>query len=245
MRFAPLKSAEQQALLVLHCTRSGLVRDRTAASNQARGLLLEFGITLKRGRREVLAKLPGILEDAENGLPPVAREGLAIVFEHLKDLQQRIVQSEHAIRTWHRHDEASLRIAALPGVGLLSATALVASVGDAKVFKNSRQFAAWLGLVPRQHSSGGHVRLCGISKRGDRYLRTLLIQGAHSLLRHRTRGEAPWLDQLVERRHRNVVAVALANKNARRAWVLLAEHRAYQPGYVSSRPGFRTQPAHP
>ena len=243
MRFVPLKSAEQQALLVLHRTRAGLVQARTAASNQVRGLLLEFGITLKVGRREVLAKLPGILEEAENGLPPVAREGLAIVFEHLKDLQQRIVQSEHAIRTWHRHDEASQRLAAIPGVGLLSATAWVASAGDAKVFKNGRQFAAWLGLVPRQHSSGGHTRLSGISKRGDRYLRTLLIQGAHSVLRHRARGEAPWLDQLMERRHRNVVAVALANKNARRAWVLLAEHRAYQSDYVSSRPGLRALPA--
>ncbi|MGH8279304.1 MAG: IS110 family transposase [Gammaproteobacteria bacterium] len=236
MRFVPLKSAEQQALLVLHRTRAGLVHSRTAASNQVRGLLLEFGIALKLGRREVMAKLPGILEDAENGLPPVAREGLGIVYQHLKDLEQCIVQCEHAIIAWHRQSEASQRLAAIPGIGVFSATALVASVGDAEVFKNGRQFAAWLGLVPRQHSSGGREHLSGISKRGDRYLRTLLILGAQSKLRHRSPEEVPWIDRLLERRHKNVAAVALANKNARCVWALLAQKRTYQPGYVSTRP---------
>lgn len=236
MRFVPVKSAEQQALLVLHRTRAGLVRARTGASNQIRGLLLEFGLTLRLGRREVAARLPEILEDAENGLPPVARDGLAVLGQHLKDLARRINEIEHAITTWHRHDEASQRLAAVPGIGLLSATALVATAGDARVFKNGRQFAAWLGLVPKQRSSGGRIRLSGISKRGDRYLRTLLIQGGHAVLRHRIPGSEAWLDQLVQRRHKNVAAVAIANKNARLAWALLVHQRQYQSDYVSCAP---------
>lgn len=236
MRFVPVKSAEQQALLVLHRTRAGLVRARTGASNQVRGLLLEFGITLHVGRREVAARLPEILEDAENGLPPVAREGLAVLGQHLKDLVQRIVEIEHAITAWHRSQEASVRLAAIPGIGVFSATALVATAGDATVFRNGRQFAAWLGLVPKQHSSGGRIRLSGISKRGDRYLRTLLIQGAHAVLCHRSPGTDAWLDQLVQRRHKNVAAVAIANKNARLAWALLAHQRTYQDSYVNCAP---------
>ena len=236
MRFVPVKSAEQQALLVLHRTRAGLVRARTGASNQVRGLLLEFGITLRVGRREVAARLPEILEDAENGLPPVAREGLAVLGQHLKDLVQRIVEIEHAITAWHRSQEASVRLAAIPGIGVFSATALVATAGDATVFRNGRQFAAWLGLVPKQHSSGGRIRLSGISKRGDRYLRTLLIQGAHAVLCHRSPGTDAWLDQLVQRRHKNVAAVAIANKNARLAWALLAHRRTYQDSYVTCAP---------
>jgi len=236
MRFVPLKSAEQQALLVLHRARSGLVRARTGASNQVRGLLLEFGITLRIGRREVAARLPEILEDAENGLPPVAREGLAVLGRQLKDLEQRIAEIEHAISVWHQSQEASVRLAAIPGIGVFSATALVATAGDATVFKNGRQFAAWLGLVPKQHSSGGRIRLAGISKRGDRYLRTLLIQGAHAVLRHRSPRADTWLDHLVQRRHPNVAAVAIANKNARLAWALLAHQRQYQSDFVSCAP---------
>lgn len=236
MRFVPVKSAEQQALLVLHRTRAGLVRSRTGSSNQVRGLLLEFGITLRVGRREVAARLPEILEDAENGLPPVAREGLAVLGRHLKDLEQRMAEIEHAITLWHRSQEASVRLAAIPGIGVFSATALVATAGDATVFKNGRQFAAWLGLVPKQHSSGGRIRLAGISKRGDRYLRTLLITGAHAVLRHRASGSEAWLDRLIQRRHRNIAAVALANKNARLAWALLAHQRTYKNDYVSCAP---------
>jgi len=236
MRFVPLKSAEQQALLVLHRARAGLVRARTGVCNQVRGLLLEFGITLRVGRREVAARLPEILEDAENGLPAVAREGLAVLQAHLQDLEQRIAEIEHAITLWHRSQEASQRLANIPGIGVFSASALVASAGDASVFKNGRQFAAWLGLVPKQHSSGSRIRLAGISKRGDRYLRTLLIQGGHAVLRHRTPGTDVWLDQLVVRRHKNVAAVAIANKNARLAWALLAHQRTYQHDYVSCAP---------
>ncbi len=207
MRFVPVKTAEQQALLVLHRTRTG--------------------------RREVLARLPAILEEADNGLPPVAREGLAVLLRHLQALELRITEAGHAIATWHREDEASRRLAAIPGIGTLTATALVTSVGDATVFKNGRQFAAWLGSVPKQHSSGGRLRLAGISKRGDRYLRTLLITGAHAVLRHRKPGADTWLDELLRRRHKNVVAVAMANKNARRAWALLAHRRTYQEDYLS------------
>lgn len=236
MRFVPVKSAEQQALLVLHRTRAGLVRARTGASNQVRGLLLEFGITLRIGRREVAARLPEILEDAENGLPPVAREGLVVLGRQLQDLALRIAEIEHAITAWHRSQEASVRLAAIPGIGVFSATALVATAGDASVFRNGRQFAAWLGLVPKQRSSGNRIRLGGISKRGDRYLRTLLIQGGHAVLRHRSPGVDMWLDLLVQRRHKNVAAVAIANKNARLAWALLAHQRAYQDDYVTCAP---------
>ncbi|MGH2508299.1 MAG: IS110 family transposase, partial [Ktedonobacteraceae bacterium] len=236
MRFVAVKSAEQEALLVLHRVRAGLVEARTSAANQVRGLLGEFGLTLAPGRRAVRARLAEILEDAENELPPVAREGLAVIGKHLLELDDRITEVEQAIRRWQGTDEASRRLATVPGIGLLGATALAATVGDARVFKNGRQFAAWLGLVPRQYSSGGHQRLGGISKHGDRYVRWLLISGAHAVLRHRATGTDPWLDQLRTRHPENVVAVALANKNARCAWALLAHRRTYQKGYVSVRP---------
>lgn len=232
MRFVALKSAEQQGLLLLHRTRAQLVAARTAGVNQARGLLLEFGIPLHQGRREVLARLPGVLEDAENGLPSAARDGLAIELKHLQDLNDQIKEIERRIALWHREDEASRRLAAIPGVGTLTATALVASIGDARIFDSGRQLAAWLGLVPRQYSSGNRQRLGGISKRGDRYLRTLLISGAHAVLRHRTVGRDPWLDRLLQRHHPNIVAVALANRNARRAWALMAHCKSYQDDRV-------------
>lgn len=230
MRFVPIKTAEQQALLSLHRVRQGFVEARTAQANQIRGLLAEFGIVAPAGLGHLQRRIPGILEDADNGLPHSTRALFSKLFEHLCELQRRVHEVEVSIKAWHREDPYSLRLEAIPGVGPLTASALVASVGDASAFKNGRQLAAWLGLVPRQNSSGGKDRLLGISKRGDTYLRTLLIHGARSVLlyaRRRADQANGWLSRLAERRHPNIAAVALANKNARIVWALLARKCEY------------------
>jgi transposase len=167
MRFVPIKNTEQQALLGLHRARQGFVSERTAQANQIRGLLSEFGLVMPVGIRSIRGKVPGILEDAENGLSDVSRALIARLFEHLCVLDRQVRELEREINAWHCEDTASQRLQAIPGIGPLTASALVASVGDAKVFHNGRQFAAWLGLVPRQSSSGGKTNLLGISKRGD------------------------------------------------------------------------------
>jgi transposase len=237
MRFVPIKNVEQQALLGLHRARQGFVSARTAQSNQIRGLLAEFGIVIPKRVYVLQAKLPEILEDAENGLPGTSRELFARLLDHLRDLDLEVKELETQIKAWHRQSAASRRLEAVPGIGPLTASALVASVGDAKSFKNGRQLAAWLGLVPKQDSTGGKERLLGISKRGDTYLRTLLIHGARSVLHGlKRRAEQPadgWLVRLAARRNPNIAAVALANKHARIVWALLAHERDYQTGYGS------------
>lgn len=238
MRFVPVKNAEQQALLGLHRARQGFVAARTAQANQIRGLLAEFGIVFAKGIGWVTKKMPDILEDAENGLPGMSRELFSRLLNHFRELDRQVKELEGQIQAWHRENTASLRLQAVPGIGPITASALVASIGDASTFKNGRQLAAWLGLVPRQSSTGGKVQLLGISKRGDTYLRTLLIHGARSALWHLKSQGTPtqrWLERLLTRRHRNIAAVALANKNARIVWALLAHRRDYQPGYVSAR----------
>jgi transposase len=237
MRFVPIKSVDQQVLLAIHRARQGFVKARTAQANQIRGLLAEFGIVVPRGVRFLVQKMPGILEDAENGLPDVSRELFARLFGHFRELDRQMKELELQIKAWHRQSTASLRLEAIPGLGPLSASAVVASVGNARDFRNGRQFAAWLGLVPRQKSSGGRERLLGISKRGDTYLRTLLIHGARSVLyslKRRGHQADGWLMRLAERRNPNVAAVALANKNARIIWALLAHQRDYRAGYASA-----------
>ena len=231
MRFVPVKSVEQQTVLAVHRARQGFVAARTAQSNQIRGLLYELGVVIPKGVRQLEQRLPEILEDGENGLPDGSRELFARLFEHFRELGEHVRELEQQIKVWHRESEASRRLEEIPGIGALTASALVATVGDAKSFKNGRQLAAWLGLVPRQASSGGKERLRGISKRGDVYLRTLLIHGARAVMFHRLRraDEASgWLMKLVSRRNRNVAAVALANKNARIVWALLAHGREYR-----------------
>jgi transposase len=238
MRFVPIKSAEQQALLGLHRARQGFVAARTAQANQLRGLLSEFGVVIPNGIGYLKSRLPGILEDAENGLSSTSRELFARLYSHFRELDRQVVELELQIKAWHRESAASQRLETIPGIGPLTATAMVASIGDAKTFKNGRQLAAWLGLVPRQDSSGGKERLLGISKRGDTYLRTLLIHGARSVLlrlKHRANQADGWLTRLAERRNPNIAAVALANKNARVIWALLAYDRDYQAAYVSAR----------
>jgi len=231
MRFVPIKTVEQQATLALHRARQGFVSARTAQSNQLRGLLSEFGIVMPKGISNLKRQMPEILEDADNGLPHTSRELFARLYAHFKELDCQVHELERQIKACHRADPSSRRLEAIPGVGPISASALAASIGDAKAFRNGRQLAAWLGLTPRQHSSGGKEQLLGISKRGDTYLRTLLIHGARSVLLtlKRPGGQSDgWLARLATRRNANIAAVALANKNARIIWALLAHDRDYQ-----------------
>ena len=237
MRFVPIKNGEQQAVLALHRARQGFVRARTAQANQIRGLLAEYGIVIPQGICHITKRQPGILEDGESDLPGMFRQLLQRLGEHLKELDRQVSELELQIQLWHRQHDASRKLAQIPGIGPITASALVASIGDAKSFKNGRQLAAWLGLVPRQHSSGGKSTLLGISKRGDTYLRMLLIHGARSVIRvaeGKVGYAQSWLARLIGRRHPNVAAVALANKNARVVWALLKHDRNYQPGYQLS-----------
>jgi len=236
MRFVPIKTVEQQATLALHRARQGFVSARTAQSNQLRGLLSEFGIVMPKGISNLKRQMPEILEDADNGLPHTSRELFARLYAHFKELDCQVHELERQIKACHRDDPSSRRLEAIPGIGPISASALAASIGDAKAFRNGRQLAAWLGLVPHQHSSGGKEQLLGISKRGDTYLRTLLIHGARSVLLtlKRPGGQTDgWLARLAARRNANIAAVALANKNARIIWALLAHERDYQAAYVA------------
>lgn len=235
MRFVPIKTVEQQAVLVLHRARQGFVKARTAQANQIRGLLAEFGIVIPQGIRHIATSLPEILEDGENGLPGDSRHLIERLGAHLKELDRQVQELEIQIQLWHRSHDLSQKLAQIPGIGPITASALVACVGDATNFANGRQLAAWLGLVPRQHSSGGKQTLLGISKRGDNYLRTLLIHGARAVIRlaeNKPGYAGSWLAGVLRRRHKNVAAVALASKNARIAWALLAHDRAYSTGYT-------------
>jgi transposase len=182
MRFVPIKNTEQLSLLGLHRARQGFVAHRTAQANQSRGLLAEFDLVIPVGIRCVERKVPEFLEDAENGLSGASRALFARLLEHFRVLDRQVDELEGEINARHREDAASRRLQGIPGIGPLTASALVASVGDAKIFHNGRQFAAWLGLLPKQSPSGGKTNLLGISKRGDTYLRTMLIHGARSVL---------------------------------------------------------------
>ena len=216
--------------------RSRRVKARTAQANQIRGLAAEFGIVIPQGIAKLRERLPRILEDAENALPVLMRELLERLHRRLQALDAEVRELEAHVVSWHRQNTQSRKLADIPGIGPLTASALVASIGDAKTFQNGRQLAAWLGLVPRQHSSGGKPMLLGISKRGDAYLRTLLIHGARAVLNAATKKADPsnrWLTQLAMRRHKNIAAVALANKNARIVWALLKHGRTYSADYAA------------
>jgi transposase len=232
MRFVRPKAPEQQAVLQLHHGRQLLVRQRVALSNHLRGILSEYGIVLPQGVKVISRRLPALLDDADNELPMLARYLLAELKSAHDQLMERIEQLERQLKAWHTGNAESQRLASLPGIGVLTATALAASVGEGQDFRNGRQLAAYLGLVPRQASSGGKERLLGISKRGDGYLRSLLIHGARAVIHHIRRrlkahqpGGNPWVEQLLQRCHVNEVAVA--NKMARTAWVLLARNETW------------------
>jgi transposase len=237
MRFVPIKNVEQQGVLALHRVRQGFVKARTAQANQIRGLLAEFGLIVPQGIGHISERVPELIEDACNELPGAFRRLVQRLLEHLKELDRQVQELEAQIVAWHRQSDLSRKLEQIPGIGPITACALVASLGDAKSFKDGRQVAAWLGLVPRQHSSGGKQHLLGISKRGDTYLRTLLIHGARSVIYHAQNKAADnpqccWINGVVQRRNKNVAAAALANKNARIVWALLAHERSYEPGYV-------------
>jgi len=231
MRFVPAKTPEQQSVLSLHTARESFVHARSAQANQIRGLLIEFGLIIPQGIRHIYERVPELLEDAGNELPGRFRLLIDRLLQHLKELDRQVREIECEIEAWHRSSDVSKRLETIPGIGPLTASALAASAGDASNFKSARQFAAWIGLVPHQNSSGGKTQLLGISKRGNVYLRTLLIHGGRCLVQlARTRIEHAdsWLGRLIGRRHHNVAAVAMANKNARRAWALLASGKSYE-----------------
>jgi len=232
MRFVPVKSVDQLAVQALHRIRSRLVSGRTRLANQMRGILAEHGIVIARNIAKLRQNLTYMTEGDGNGLSSLVRALVGELKDELAELDQRIAAYDRRIRELYRNNELCQRLGKIEGVGPLSATALMAAVGDRQGFKNGRQFAAWLGLVPKQRSSGGRDRLFGISKRGDRYLRTLLIHGARASLARAKGKQDPrsrWLEKLRERRHPNIAAVALANKNARIAWALLSSGEAYNP----------------
>jgi transposase len=233
MRFVPIKNVEQQAVLALHRVRQGFVKARTAQANQIRGLLAEFGLIIPKGIAHIAPRVPELIEDGAQELPGSFRLLMQRLLEHLKELDRQVDEIDAQIKAWHRSNELSLKLEKIPGIGPITASALVATVGDAKCFENARQMAAWMGLVPKQSSTGGRTAMLGMSKRGDVYLRTLLVHGARSVVRTadgRRRGD-DWLMRLQQRRCHNVCAVALANKNARRAWALLARDREFRSDY--------------
>jgi transposase len=231
MRFVPLKSVGQQSVLMLHRTRDLLIRQKTMLTNALRAHMAEFGIVEKLGRAGLATLIALIEEDQDREvIPPLARESLLILVGHVRDIHARITAIEKQIHAWHRSSEVSRRLETIPGVGPIIASAIASTVTDPSLFSSGRQLAAWLGLVPRQHSTGGKERLRGITKRGDPYIRRLLIIGAHAVLRF-SRHRAPtasWTSGLLTRRPAMVVAVALANKMARIAWAILARGDVYR-----------------
>ena len=231
MRFVPVKTEEQQGVLVLHRSRDLLMRQRTMILNAIRAHFAEFGITAAQGPRKVVELILRLREDSASDLPETARSALQALAVQLDSLGQEIRTIERQLMAWHRQNQASQRLETIPGVGLITATALAASVPDPTVFKSGRQFAAYLGLVPRQNSSGGKDRLGHISKMGNGYLRRLLVVGATSVTRRApttdTRTGA-WVRSLLERKPTRLVTVAIANKTARTAWALLAKGETYK-----------------
>lgn len=231
MRFIPIKDEEQQAILTVHRARTLLVGERTALVNQIRGFLTEFGIVLPQGRRQIRAKLPTILDDEVMTLPHLLCSVLADQYRRLCELDHVIEGYDHQIESLARTDERAKRLMKVEGIGPLTATALIATVGDIREFKNGRQFAAWLGLVPRQRSSGGRVRQGRITKRGDVYLRTLLVHGARAIMRfidNKHDRKSEWVKSIKERRGFNKAAVALAAKHARILWAILSKESDYE-----------------
>lgn len=230
MRFVPVKSDEQLTIQATHRIRSRLVGNRTALANQIRGILAEFGIVIARSLASLRRRLPEIVDGDTGSLDPMTRLLIIDLWQELGEVDKRVAAYDLRVRQLCSLNEACRRLCRIEGIGPVTATALVAAAGDVQVFRNGRQFAAWLGLVPRQHSSGGRTRLLGISKRGDRYLRTLLVHGARAALvrcGRKTDSRSLWLQKLRARRHPNVAAVALANKNARIAWALLRRGEDY------------------
>lgn len=231
MRFVQVKSAEQQVMQAEHRIRARLIKVRTALSNEIRGLLGEFGIVLPASLARLRRAIPELLEDGENGLLGDFRRLLSLLGEELHKLDDSIKEYDARIAQSAREDERIKRLLAVEGIGPVVASALVSAVGDGKQFGKGRDMAAWLGLTPSQHSSGGKSRLGHISKRGDRYVRMLLIHGARAALKaaeNKEDGRSRWVTGLAKRRNKNIATVALANKNARIAWSILSREETYR-----------------
>ncbi len=231
MRFVGIKALWQQDIQTLHRARSRLMQIRSSLSSHTRGLLMEYGIVIPKQIGQLRQGLPAILEDAENDLSPDIRALFAGLYEELQSLDKLINEKDKQVSAIHRESELSQRLGEVEGIGPLTATAFVAAVGDAKMFKRGRDCSAWLGLVPRQFSSGGKTILGGISKRGDRYLRTNLIHGARSVISradNKTDARSRWIQQLKARVGMNKACVALANKNARILWAIMASGERYR-----------------
>ena len=230
MRFAPIKSADQQAVLMLHRSRELLVKQRTMLINAVRGHCSELGMTVSQGASRVNDLLVMIADPEDTRLPVFARKALGVLIAQLQAVKKAIRTLESQLQAWHRSQEASQRLTTIPGVGVITATALVATIGDGSQFKSGRHLSAWLGLVPRQHSSGGKSRLGRISKRGDGYLRRLLVHGSRAVLRWQRgvpKQPSPWIGELLTRRPTNVVLVAMANKTARTVWAMMRDQQDF------------------
>ena len=230
-----VKTEAQQAVLAMHRMRSQLIKFRTMQMNGLRGLLSEYGEVMAKSRAALDKAIPTALEQLEARLPAMLIHSLREQWQNLSKIDEQVNDIERRLKEWKGSDASVKAISEIPGVGLLTATAAVAAMGDAKTFKSGREFASWLGLVPRQSGSGGKVNLHGISKRGDSYLRTLLIHGARVVYRHHGQTN-PWLKQMGERRPNNVVIVAQANKTARMIWAVLAKGQPYRAEYAGARP---------
>lgn len=236
-RFVPIKTDDQLDMQSLHRAREGWVHRRTSLVNQIRGLLVERGITIRKGRRNAEEALPCILEDPATNLSGPLRTLLAQLQDELKQLQRQIEEADAVICRVASEHEPCQRLMAIPGIGPVTATAIIAAIGNGTDFEKGRGFAAWLGLVPRQHSTGGKEKLLGISKRGNCYIRCLLVHGARSVLQFKEKqssGLKAWLGKLTSRTHHNVAVVALANKLARVAWAILAKGETYQPAFLAA-----------
>ncbi|WP_168787907.1 IS110 family transposase [Paraburkholderia aromaticivorans] len=227
-----VKTEAQQAVLALHRIREQKVKFRTAQVNSLRGLLTEYGEVMGKSRAALDKAMPGVLEKLTERLPAMLIDSLREQWNGLAELNRQIADIERRLKNWLKEDKACKAVAEIPGVGLLSTTAAVATMGDPKSFRSGREFAACIGIVPSQTGTGGKVQLGGISKRGDTYFRTLLIHGARSVLAH-AKEPGPWVEQISKRRPPNVVTVALANKMARTIWAVLAHDRPYEKGHVS------------
>lgn len=232
MRYVPVNTIEQQDIQMTHRVRSQLIKERTALSNQIRGFLAEYGIIIPQSLANVRQYLPTILEDADNELTTLGREIFAEMYERLAELDERIARYDQRIKLNSQASPVCRRIEKIPGIGPVISTAIVATAGNGKTFKNGRQFAACLGLTPKEESSGGKERLLGISHRGDKYVRTLLVQGAQSVLHHCEHKTDPlscWVNRIRKEKGVQVAAVALANKLARIVWAVLARDQEYRP----------------